>query len=101
MKVAMQVHGVCECIPTRKPSIRRGTPLPELCDAISESNNDQLARSILSPCGLTVQIGIGYFNYVSVAWCVNEYCKLVEGAEVRLMRCQFLPLSLSWETSPH
>ena len=67
-----------------KPSIRSGTPLLELCDAVSESNNDQLARSILSPCGLTVQIDIGYFNYVGVTWCVTEYLKLVEGAEVRI-----------------
>ena len=65
-----------------KPSIRRGTPLPELCEVIAESGNAQLARSILSPCGPTVVID-GDCLDVSVAWCVGEYCKQVDGAGIR------------------
>ena len=67
-----------------KPSIRDSTPLPELCEAVAESGNAQLARSILSPCGPTVVIGVGYFNNVSIAWCVGEYCKQVDGAGIRI-----------------
>ena len=76
-----------------KPSIRGGTPLPELCEAVAESGNAQLARSILSPCGPTVvidgvyleDVSIGYLNDVSMAWCVGEYCKQVDGAGIRIV----------------
>ena len=67
-----------------KPSIRWSTPLPELCEAIAESGNAQLARSILCPCGPTVVIDEDYLEDVSVAWCVGEYCKQVDGAGIRI-----------------
>ena len=67
-----------------EPSIRDGTPLPELCEAVAESSNAQLAWSILSPCGPTVVIGRGYLEDVSIAWCVGEYCKQVDGAGIRI-----------------
>ena len=66
-----------------KPRIRWGTPLPELIAVVAESGNVQLARSILSPCGPTVEIGVDYQN-VNVAWCVSEYCKQVDGAGIRI-----------------
>ena len=66
-----------------KPSVSRRTPLPELCEAVAESGNAQLAWSILSPCGPTVVIGGDSVN-VSVAWCVGEYCKQVDGAGIRI-----------------
>ena len=65
-----------------KPSIRWGTPLPALCEAVAESGNEELARSILSPCGPTVEIDSSYED--GVAWCVSEYCKQVHLAGVRL-----------------
>ena len=68
-----------------KPSIRDGTPLPELCEVVAESGNAQLARSILSPCGPTVVIDGDCLKNVSVAWCVGEYCKQVDGAGVRIV----------------
>ena len=67
-----------------KPRIRWDTPLPELCEAIAESGNAQLARSILSPCGPTVVIVIYTEDYLGVAWCVGEYCKQVDGAGIRI-----------------
>ena len=68
-----------------KPGISRRTPLPELCEAVAESSNVQLARSILSPCGPTVVIYTGdSTNDVSVAWCVGEYFKQVDGAGIRI-----------------
>ena len=66
-----------------KPSISRRTPLPELCEVIAESGNAQLARSILSPCEPIVVIGEDSGD-VSVAWCVGEYCKQVDGAGIRI-----------------
>ena len=66
-----------------KPNFRDSTPLPELCEVLAESGNAQLARSILSPCGPTVVIGGDSVN-VSVAWCVGEYCKQVDGAGIRI-----------------
>ena len=65
-----------------RPSIRRGTPLPELIAVVAESGNVQLAQSILSPCGPTVEIDRIYLN--GVAWCVSEYCKQVEGSRIRI-----------------
>ena len=62
-----------------KPSIRRDTPLPALCEAVAESGSRQLVWSILSPCGPMVEIGGGYLKDVGVAWCVSEYCKQVDG----------------------
>ena len=73
-----------------KPSISRHTPLPELCEAVAESGNAQLAWSILCPCGPTVVIDRDYLKdgdsaiSVSVAWCVGEYCKQVDGAGIRI-----------------
>ena len=66
-----------------KPS-NRCTPLSELCEAVAESGNAQLARSILSPCGPTVVIVGNCLRDVSVAWCVGEYCKQVDGAGIRI-----------------
>ena len=69
-----------------EPRIRWSTPLPELCEAVAESGNTQLARSILSPCGPLVRIDPGYLYLydVSVAWCVGEYCKQVDEAGIRI-----------------
>ena len=67
-----------------EPRIRMGSPLPELIAVVAESGNVQLARSILSPCGPTVEIDRFYLNNVDVAWCVSEYCKQVDGAGIRV-----------------
>ena len=67
-----------------EPCISESTPLPELIAVVAESGNVQLARSILSPCGPTVEIGEGYLKSVDVAWCVSEYCKQVDGAGIRI-----------------
>ena len=67
-----------------EPCIGRGSPLPELIAVVAESGNVQLARSILSPCGPTVEIGWGYLKNVDVAWCVSEYFKQVDGAGIRI-----------------
>ena len=69
-----------------KPSIREGTPLPELCEVVAESGNEQLAQSILSPCGPTVEIDGGCLGGVGIAWCVAQHCKQVEGAGIRVGR---------------
>ena len=66
-----------------KPSIRWSTPLPALCEVVAESGNEQLAQSILSPCGPTVQIDENYLWGVGRAWCVTQHCKQVEGAGIR------------------
>ena len=65
-------------------SISENTPLPELIAVVSESSNVQLARSILSPCGPTVEICGDLLKNVHVAWCVTEYCKQVEGAGISI-----------------
>ena len=67
-----------------KPSIREGTPLPELCEVVAESGNEQLAQSILSPCGPTVEIDKYCLKGVGIAWCVAQHCKQVEGAGIRV-----------------
>ena len=67
-----------------EPHISESTPLPELIAVVAESGNVQLARSILSPCGPTVEIDGGYLENADVAWCVSEYCKQVDGAGIRI-----------------
>ena len=67
-----------------KPSIRKSTPLPALCEVVAESGNEQLAQSILSPCGPTVEIATDCFWDVGIAWCVTQHCKQVEGAGIRV-----------------
>ena len=67
-----------------EPSISESTPLPRLSAVVAESGNVQLAWSILSPCGPTVNIVEDYLKNVDVAWCVTEYCKQVEGAGIRM-----------------
>ena len=67
-----------------EPSIRGSTPLPELCEVVTESGNEQLAQSILFPCGPTVEIDEDCLEGVGIAWCVAQYCKQVEGAGIRV-----------------
>ena len=67
-----------------KPSIRESAPLPELCEVVAESGNEQLARSILSPCGPTVEIDEYCLSGVGIAWCVAQHCKQVEGPGIRV-----------------
>ena len=69
-----------------KPSIRWGTPLPALCEVVAVSGNEQLAQSILSPCGPTVEIDRDYLMGVDIAWCVAQHCKQVEGAGIRVWK---------------
>ena len=64
-----------------EPRIRRNTLLHALCEVVAESGNEQLAQSILSPCGPTVWIDEGD----GVAWCVAQHCKQVEGAGIRFV----------------
>ena len=66
-----------------EPSMRESTPLPELCEVVAESGNEQLARSILSPCGTTLEIDGDCLGSVGIAWCVAQYCKQVEVAGIR------------------
>ena len=67
-----------------KPIIREGTLLPELCEVVAESGNEQLAQSILSPCRPTVEIDKYCLMGVGIAWCVAQHCKQVEGAGIRV-----------------
>ena len=78
-----------------KPSIRDGTPLPALCEVVAESGNEQLAQSILSPCGPTVEIDEDYLEGVGIAWCVAQHCKQVEGAGIRVGRRVVLSLAIT------
>ena len=67
-----------------EPNIRRSTPLPALCEVVAESGNEQLAQSILSPCGPTVGIDGNCLRGADIAWCVAQHCKQVEGAGIRV-----------------
>ena len=67
-----------------KPSIRWGTLLPALCEVVAESGNEQLAQSILSPCGPTVEIDDDCLRGVGIVWCVAQHCRQVEGAGIRV-----------------
>ena len=68
-----------------EPIIRESTPLPELCEVVAESGNEQLAQSILSPCGPTVKIDKDCHRWgVGIAWCVAQHCKQVEEAGIRV-----------------
>ena len=67
-----------------KPSFRESAPLPELCEVVAESGNEQLAQSILSPCGPTVEIDYDCLRGVGIVWCVAQHCKQVEGAGIRV-----------------
>ena len=68
-----------------EPAIRECTPLHALCEVVAESGNEQLARSILSPCGPTVEIDEDCLGGVGIAWCVTQHCKQVEGAGIRVL----------------
>ena len=67
-----------------EPSIRESTSLPALCEVVAESGNEQLAQSILSPCGPTVEIDKDCLRGVGTAWCVAQHCKQVEGAGIKV-----------------
>ena len=67
-----------------KPTISQGTALPEMCEAIAESSNEHLARSILSSCGSAVEIDGHYLSNIGVAWCISQYFKQIDGAGIRV-----------------
>ena len=65
-----------------EPTISTYTPLAELCEAVSESGNEEFAHSILSVCGTTVHVqGL---HLQGVGWAVAQYCKRVEGVRLIL-----------------
>ena len=67
-----------------KPTISQGTALPEMCEAIAESGNEHLARSILSSCGPAVKIDRHYLDNIGVAWCISQYFQQIDGAGIRV-----------------
>ena len=74
------------CVCTRvKPTISRGTALSEICEAIAESGNEQFARSIMSPCGSTVEIHGHLLSNMGIAWCLSKHFKPMNGAGIRVL----------------
>ena len=67
-----------------QPAISVYTPLAELCETASESENEEFAHSILSVCGTTVEVQD--HNLQGVGWAVAQYCQRVEGVRVTLGR---------------
>ena len=65
-----------------EPTISESTPLAELCEAVSESGNEEFAHSILSVCGTTVHVQ--ELNLQGVGWAVAQYCKRVESVRLIL-----------------
>ena len=65
-----------------EPIISEYTPLAELCEAVSESGNEEFAYSILSVCGTTVNVRNLYIQ--GVGWVVAQYCQRVEGVKLIL-----------------
>ena len=65
-----------------EPTISEFTPLAELCEAVSESGNEEFAHSILSVCGTTVHVQ--RLHLQGVGWTVAQYCKQVEGVRLIL-----------------
>ena len=72
-----------------EPAINVFTPLAELCEAASESENEEFAHSILSVCGTTVEVQDP--NLQGVGCAVAQYCQRVEG--VRLTLNSFITFS--------
>ena len=65
-----------------EPVICTYTPLAKLCEAASESENEEFEHSILSVCGTTVEVqGL---NLQGVSWAVAQYCQRVEGVRLTL-----------------
>ena len=67
-----------------KPTISQGTTLSEMCEAIAESGDEHLARSILSSCGSAVEIDEHCLGNIGVAWCISQYFKQIDGAGIRV-----------------
>ena len=65
-----------------EPTIRAYTPLAELCEAVSESGNEEFAHSILSVCGTTVHVQ--ELHLQGVGWAVAQYCQRVKGVRLIL-----------------
>ena len=65
-----------------EPAISVDTPLAELCEAASESENEEFEHSILSVCGTTVEVQD--LNLQGVGWAVAQYCQRVEGVRLTL-----------------
>ena len=63
-----------------EPAISVDTPLAELCEAASESENEEFAHSILSVCGTTVEVQNP--NLQAGGWAVSQYCQRVEGVRL-------------------
>ena len=65
-----------------EPAISVDAPLAELCEAASESENEEFVHSILSVCGPTVNVQ--HLNLQGVGWAVAQYCQRVEGVRLTL-----------------
>ena len=67
-----------------EPAIGEDTPLAELCEVVSESDNEVFTHSILSACGTTVDIPDPRLQ--GAVWVVAQYCKRVEGVRLSIGR---------------
>ena len=56
-----------------KPAIRRGSALSALCQAVSESENEELACRIMSTCGSNIRVGLGGILPAGISWCIEVY----------------------------
>lgn len=75
-----------------KPTFSRGTALPEMCEVIAESGNEQFAQSILLSCESTVEIYGHLLSNIGVAWCLGKRFKQMKEAGIRVRGDSAIPL---------
>ena len=62
-----------------RPTIKEGSALGALCEAVSESSNRELACHILSTCGSNVHVGLSIHSTLpGVPWCIEAYGQHIE-----------------------
>ena len=83
-----------DCNMIVKPVINRHTPFLELCEAVAEIGNRELARSILSPCESTVEIAGNYLN-ARVAWCMVQHYSLLKQGGIRIRKDREISRTIS------
>ena len=70
-----------------QPAIKRGSALPALCQAVSESGNRELACRVMSTCGSNIQVTLDRHGILpaGIPWCIEVYGQHTE--ELRLSIC--------------
>ena len=69
-----------------KPTIKYGSALSALCQAVSESGNRKLVCRVMSTCGSNIRVDLEWYSIlpVGIPWCIEVYGQRTEELQLSI-----------------